>query len=52
MIKYYYSKLDILNYLERCCSEMTKEEITAEVAKLKNVVEEENITMLRRILGS
>lgn len=52
MVTYYYSKLDILNYLKRCSTYISCKEICSEIAKLKNVVEEENIAMLREILGS
>jgi len=51
-MKRYYTRLDILAYLERCSLEMTKEELHREIIKLKNFIEENDIASLRTVMAS
>ena len=48
----YISRLDILNYLERCCYNMQRDELIEEINKIKNYIEENNVVQLRKLLGS
>lgn len=51
MIKYI-NRLDILVYLEKCSNTMDKKELQREICKLKNLVEDQCTSELRKILGS
>jgi len=50
-MKKYITRLDILNYLDRCAMRMTKEELHGEIRKLKNFIEESDVAALREILS-
>jgi len=50
-MKKYITRLDILNYLDRCAMRMSKEELHNEIKKLKNYIEESDVAALREILS-
>ncbi len=49
-MKQYLGRLEILNYLERCCGKMPVEDVEQEVRKIKQLIEEQNVAELQRIL--
>lgn len=48
----YINRLDIVNYLIRCCKTMNAGELERELYKIKNFIEEQDISKLRKLLGS
>jgi len=51
-MKKYIGRIDILNYLKRCCNTMTVDELGCEIDKIKNMIEEQDISSIRSLLGS
>jgi len=49
-MKQYLNRLEILNYLDRCCTRMTIEELQQEINKIKILIEEQNIAELQKLL--
>jgi len=51
-MKQYLNRLEILNYLDRCCNRMTIETLQGEIGKIKHLIEEQDVAELRRLFNS
>lgn len=51
-MKQYLNRLEILNYLDRCCMRLTIEDLQREINKIKNLIEEQDVAELRKLFDS
>jgi len=51
-MKQYLNRLEILNYLDRCCMRMDIMQLQKEINKIKNLIEEQNVAELRELFNS
>jgi hypothetical protein len=51
-MKKYLNRLEILNYLDRCCTRMTMDDMRREINKIKNLIEEQDVAELRKLFNS
>lgn len=51
-MKQYLNRLEILNYLDRCCIRMDINGLQKEINKIKNLIEEQDVAELRKLFNS
>ena len=51
-MKQYLNRLEILNYLDRCCMRMDTIGLQKEINKIKNLIEEQDVAELRKLFNS